>query len=203
MKYLAIVMLIGCGSTTTSPTPSNRPTRPTFASPADPLVYCDLAIQTIDELTACTQSPASQFELLRASMIRDRNLGAVFVRKSAAFCATFLEQLLIDPSGPKCTYTVAPRRAELTAFVDGYLAERTVPTPTGDPRRDRALQALATHRDEVCACPDQACTRRVQDAYLAGPIEPVGREAAVLEVADKILDEVSRCSGDMRWLRKR
>lgn len=161
----------------------------------------------IDELVACKHAPEGSFDTLRQSMLTDRSLGSVMVRKNAAYCAFFLEQVLIDPDGPKddCKFTAAPRRPEFTTFLDGYLAERTPVAPTGDARRDRALQALAKHRDNVCACADQACAHRVDDAFVAGPIEPVGGDAPapIRELADKLFDEAARCGRDQRFMRRR
>lgn len=180
----------------TDPAPQPKPTI------TDPLEYCDLAVQMIDELGACSPSDAAGFEMFKTAMLRDRGLPPLLLRKSAAFCATFMEQLLVNPEAASCTFTVAPRRRELTAYVDAYLAERTRPTPTGDDRRDRALQSLATHRDEVCACADRACSVRVQEAYT--PAEGIGgAPRATRDIADRMLDEIARCSGEMRFDRKK
>ncbi len=201
MRLVIFLALTACGS------PASRAPR-AEAKPqniTDPLVYCDLAVRMIDELAACTKAPAGSFETLRQSMHTERTGGPVLARKSGAYCAQGMELLLLDPERPKCTFTVAPRIAEITAFLDAYYAERTPVTPTGDARRDRALQQLAKHRDEVCACADHACASRVVDAFLAGSIEPVGGSAPepVLELADRLLDEVSRCTSELRWTRRK
>lgn len=203
VRTMMMALVIGCGPPPSPPTLSNHPAPSASVKTAtDQTVYCDLAIRMIDELAACT---GANLDVVRNSMNRNRSLTPVMIRKNAAYCAQFMEHALLDPDTPQCKLTATPRGPEIAAFVDGYYAERTPVAPTGDERRDRALHALAKHRDDVCNCSDHACAREVVDIYFKNPIEPVGGDApaSVVELTDKLLDEVARCSSDLRFSRRK
>jgi hypothetical protein len=217
MRHFAFALVLGCGGASPSapsgPTTPQAPPSPPIAPPpapadrgpptsaSDPLSYCRLAVHLIDELSTC-RNTTDGFASMRAQYADFATHQRELARKSGALCATFVEGVIEDPVVEDCVFSVRDRRAEVTAFLDAYYAERVKIDPTGHAGADAVLAGIAKHRDAVCACSDEPCTRALDksETWLAKPL-PEDAPVKARDLAGLLIDDVSKCSGDIRWAR--
>jgi hypothetical protein len=204
----ATLLVIGCGSSSPArPPPPAEASAPPAAAAAsvasDPLSYCTLAVAAVDELARCKGTTFGANRELYAGLATNRD--PAFARKSGAMCAGFVEALLTEPDGKSCAFSFRDRRAELGAFLDAYYAERVKLEPTGHAGADAVLAAVAAHRDTVCACADEPCVRAVEKRDAGWDAKPLPKDAPAKarDLAGAMIDDIGKCSSDLRFARRK
>ncbi len=152
----------------------------------------------IDELNAC-KAASGAFATNREFYEHLLTSPPDLARKSGAVCASFLEIAIGEQTAKGCTFSAAPRAAEIAAFLDAYYAERAQLVPTSDPATDAVLAKLAAQRDATCACADQACALAAAKE-LPDPL-PKNAPPKALELGGQLIDDIGKCSRDQRFMR--
>lgn len=109
-------------------------------------------------------------------------------RKEERFCTLLLGERADDLERRGCRFALSEdERAQVTAA-----RNRRTPIPASVSESERgALKVLALFRDNVCDCPDVACTRGEADRFSTGIDK--NASAAAQEVAAMIFDEADVC----------
>jgi hypothetical protein len=122
-------------------------------------------------------------------------------RQFQVMCAQMLLAIEQDAAKLSCTIALdARQRAEITAMLDAWYAQRTPVVPTGDAAADAVIAKIAAVRDAACECRDAACLQGLEKQLGAVGAMPQAAPAAARTLGSKLLEDAGRCASRVRMM---